>query len=174
MRSQAIKQADVVLLMFLHHDRFTAAQKLANYRYYEPRTTHESSLSPCTHAILAAELGLEKEAFAYYLRTARLDLDDVNGNTNQGLHTACLAGAWQSIVNGFGGMRQHRDHLSFRPRLPKAWQQLVFQVVYRGRRLRVTVEAQTVAFELTGRPLRIGLGGRRVALKPGRNEFRSK
>ncbi|MEI8191947.1 MAG: hypothetical protein WCI75_19715, partial [candidate division NC10 bacterium] len=105
MRSQAMKQADVVLLMFMQHERFPEKVKRANYRFYEPKTTHESSLSPCIYSIMAAELGFEDDAFTYYLRSARLDLDDVNGNASQGQHTASIAGSWMSVVNGFGGMR---------------------------------------------------------------------
>jgi len=167
MRSQAIKQADVLLLMLLQHDRFTKKQKLANYRYYEPKTTHESSLSPCVHSIMAAELGLEADAFRYYLRTARLDLDDVNGNAGEGLHIACTAGAWASIVNGMAGMRQSGGHLSFDPHLPRQWRGLSFAVAFRGRRIGVEMKRGSLALTLAGAALAIRVAGRRVSLKPG-------
>ncbi len=120
MRSQAIKQADVLLLSSSKHDQFDAEEKRRNYLFYEPKTTHESSLSPCIHAIMAAEVGLADDAFNYYLRSARLDLDDVNGNADQGLHIANTAGSWLSIVCGFAGMRQSRGQLSLHPALARA------------------------------------------------------
>jgi alpha,alpha-trehalose phosphorylase len=100
-RYQLIKQADVVLLLFLLGDQFTLAEKKADFDYYEPRTTHDSSLSPAIYSIIAAELGYAEFAYNYFLQTVRLDLDDYNRNAWQGLHTACMAGSWMGVVNGF-------------------------------------------------------------------------
>ncbi len=167
MRSQAMKQADVVLLMLMHNDEFDEKVKRANYLFYEPKTTHESSLSPCVYGIMAAELGLENDAFQYYLRTARLDLDDVNGNTSQGQHTAAIAGGWASVVNGFGGMRICRGELSFNPKLPKRWKSLAFTVTFRGRKLQLEIFRKELKFILKGESLTILLSGRRLQLKSG-------
>ena len=172
--SQAMKQADVVLLMHMHNDHFTLAQKLANYKYYEPKCTHESSLSPCIHSIVAAEVGLEKEAFSYYLRSARLDLDNVNGNTASGLHTASLAGTWACIVTGFGGMRLVGGRLTFRPHLPKPWKALAFIVMFRGRRLRVKFQRDGIHMDLQGKPLQVSIQGKPVKLTEGEIAFRWK
>lgn len=168
MRSQALKQADVLLLMFFKHELFDVATKRRNYLYYEPKTTHESSLSPCIHAIMAAEVGLDDDAFSYYLRSARLDLDDVNANADQGLHIANTAGSWLSIVCGFAGMRQSRGQLLFNPHLPARWQQLAFSMTFRGRRLAVALSAEALHLTLlSGDPLIVSVGGAPVELQSG-------
>jgi trehalose/maltose hydrolase-like predicted phosphorylase len=168
MSSQAMKQADVLLLMFLKHDCFDRETKRTNYEFYEPKTTHESSLSPCIHAIIAAEVGLDAEAFDYYLRSARLDLDDVNGNTDQGLHIANTAGSWISITSGFAGMRQAKGELSFTPHLPRQWARLAFALSFRGRRLAVELTPDALRLTLhDGAPLTVTVAGTPVALIPG-------
>ncbi len=166
-RTQVLKQPDVLLLMFLLNDRYPERVKRANYAYYEPKTIHDSSLSPCIHSILAAELGLPAQAFDYYLRTARLDLDDVNGNAEQGVHIANMAGSWMSIVQGFAGMRLHRGKLSFMPHLPAAWPRMAFTVRFRKRTIRVELSAEEIAFTITGRPMTITVGNRLVRLNGG-------
>lgn len=167
MRSQAIKQPDVLMAEHLENDCFSRDQKMRDYKFYEPRTTHESSLSPCVHSMLASELGLADDAFRYYLRTARLDLDDVNHNANQGLHTACLAGAWMSVTVGFAGMRLVDDHLCFRPRLPMQWKRLSFKVTFRDRWIRATLTPGRIAFELDGAPLTVKVNDKPVKLTAG-------
>lgn len=104
-RHQVLKQADLVMALFLLGDKFSLADKLRNYHYYEPLTTHDSSLSPCIHSIMSAEIGDLAGAYRYFSRTVRMDLDDINHNAKDGLHMAAMAGSWMSIVNGFGGMR---------------------------------------------------------------------
>ncbi len=168
MRSQAIKQADVLLLQFIKHEMFDIESKRRNYLYYEPKTTHESSLSPCIHAIIAAEIGLEQDAFNYYLRSSRLDLDDVNGNTDEGLHTANTAGSWLCIVSGFVGMRQTRGRLSFTPHLPAEWQKLAFSMTFLGRRLNIAMTAEKLSITLlSGAPMTVTVSGDPVALQLG-------
>jgi len=168
MRSQALKQADVVLLQFIKHDMFDDESKRRNYLFYEPKTTHESSLSPCIHAIMAAEIGLEEDAFNYYLHAARLDLDDVNGNADQGLHIANTAGSWLCIVSGFAGMRQSCGQLSFTPHLPTQWHRLTFAMTFRGRRLQVELLPDAMHVTLhTGDALSIIVAGSPVLLQPG-------
>jgi len=166
-RSQAMKQPDVLMAMYLRDDCFPPAEQLAAYRFYEPKTTHESSLSRCVHAIVAGRLGLEDEALAYYLSSARLDLDDVNGNAHQGHHAACVAGSYLSLVMGFGGMCLRRGGLAFRPRLPRRWKSLSFPVAFRGRAIRVKLTRGRVAFALRGRTLAVTVNGRKVALRDG-------
>lgn len=167
-RTQVLKQPDVLLLMYLLHDQFDPAEKLANYRYYEPKTIHDSSLSPCIHSILAAELELARPAFAYYGMTARLDLDDVNGNANQGIHIANHAGSWMCIVNGFAGMRVSDGALSFTPHLPAAWKRLAFQLSFQGRTLHLDLRPQTLTLTLHGTPLTITVNAQRVRLQDGK------
>ena len=103
-------------------------------------------MSPCVHSILASRLGKEEQAYAFYLRTARLDLDDYNAEVEEGLHITSMAGTWMSIVEGFAGMRIVDDQLSFRPRLPKAWDDLEFRINFRDVILSVTITHTTIAF----------------------------
>lgn len=163
-RHQVLKQPDVLLLMFLRSDQYPLAVKRTNYDFYEPKTTHDSSLSPCIHSIIAAEVGHEAQAFDYYLRSARLDLDDVNGNAGDGVHIAGMAGSWMCIVNGFAGMRLRKGRLAFAPHLPAQWTRVAFTLRYRGRDIRVEMEGQRISFTLKGRPLTITVHGRRVRL----------
>ena len=110
-----------------------------NFDYYEPRTVHESSLSPCVHAILAAKLGDEERAYQFYLRTSRLDLDDYNNDTEDGCHITSMAGTWMSVVEGFGGMRVHDGLLAFNPFLPAKWDSFSFHIGFRGALLNIKV-----------------------------------
>ena len=132
LRSCFIKQADVLQGIYFFEDQFEIEEIRRNFDFYEARTVHESSLSPCIHSILAAKLKDEERAYEFYLRTSRLDLDDYNNDTEDGLHITSMAGTWMSIVQGFAGMRVLQDKLSFSPFLPKAWKSFVFHVNFRG------------------------------------------
>ncbi len=141
-RKQVVKQADLVLAMHLRGDAFTQEQKARNFAYYEELTVRDSSLSACTQAVLAAEVGHLQLAFDYFAEAALIDLDDIEHNTRDGLHLAALAGAWIAAVAGFGGMRDHDGELSFKPRLPPQLTRLAFGLIFRARRLRVEVRAR--------------------------------
>ncbi|MGE5550110.1 MAG: glycoside hydrolase family 65 protein [Bacteroidota bacterium] len=155
-RHQVCKQADVVLALFLQGDKFTIEEKRRDYDYYEPLTTHDSSLSPSIFSIVASEIGYRDKAYDYFLRSARMDLDDLYGNTDSGIHAANMAGSWMALVNGFGGMRTHGGMLQFRPYLPAGWREYSFRVTFRGRLIEVTVNAGEVQYELLeGDPLDI-------------------
>jgi maltose phosphorylase len=144
LRSCYIKQADVLQgLYFLEH-RYDIDTIRRNFDFYEPLTVHESSLSPCVHAILAAKLGDEARAYEFYLRTARLDLDDYNNDTEDGCHTTSMAGTWMSVVEGFGGMRVRDNQLQFHPFLPGKWASFSFKVGFRGALLNVKVSKEGV------------------------------
>ncbi|WP_238650236.1 glycoside hydrolase family 65 protein [Paenibacillus piscarius] len=145
-RYDMIKQPDVLMFMFLYNGQFSREAKLANYEYYEPRCIHESSLSPSIHSILASELGKTEEAYRFFEFATRLDLDNYNRNTREGLHTTSIAAAWMNIVYGFGGMRSDGDCLSFRPVLPQQWTAYSFQVMCKGVLLSITVNATSVCF----------------------------
>ena len=132
LRSPYIKQADVLQGMYFFEDHFDEETLRRNYDFYEPFTVHESSLSPCVHAILAAKLGKEEQAYAFYLRTARLDLDDYNAEVEEGLHITSMAGTWMSIVEGFAGLRVVDNKLSLAPKIPKAWKKLSFKINFRN------------------------------------------
>lgn len=140
LRSCYIKQADVLQGMYFFEDDFDVDTIKRHYQFYEPLTVHESSLSPCIHSIIAAKIGLEEKAYEFYLRTARLDLDDYNHDTKDGCHTTSMAGTWMAIVQGFGGMRIAEDKLIFNPFLPKEWNSYRFNIVFREARLLIEVK----------------------------------
>jgi alpha,alpha-trehalose phosphorylase len=154
--SQVVKQADLVLALFKCGDRFDAEQKARDFDYYERITVRDSSLSAAIQGVVAAEVGHLDLAYDYLGETAFIDLRDLAFNTRDGLHLASLAGAWLVVVAGFGGLRDTADRLSFDPRLPSRLARISFGLVYRGRRLRVDVDATEVRYELQdGDPLEI-------------------
>jgi alpha,alpha-trehalose phosphorylase len=155
-RKQVVKQADLVQALHLRGDAFTDDEKHRNFDYYEPITVRDSSLSACTQAVIAAEVGHMELAFAYFGEAALIDLDDLQHNTRDGLHIASLAGSWITAVNGFGGMRDHDGHLSFKPRLPSQLTRLSFGISFQKRCLRVEVTHRQATYSLTtGDPLEI-------------------
>lgn len=163
--TQLIKQADVVLLHYLLGDVFDQRAKWVNFEYYEPRTTHRSSLSPSIYAIMGVEVGDHEKAYAHFMRTARMDLDDHQGNTDQGIHAAAMGGTWQAVVNGFVGMRIWEGVLSFDPWLPEGWEQIAFTIQWRGDRLHLVVTKRGMEAYLDDRSQRdrieILVGGQR-------------
>ncbi|NGP87032.1 family 65 glycosyl hydrolase domain-containing protein [Fodinibius halophilus] len=144
LRSCFIKQGDVVQGLYFFEDHFDEEMLRRNFDFYEPRTVHESSLSPCIHAIMASKLGYSDRAYEFYLRTARLDLDDYNEEVHQGLHITSMAGTWMAIVEGFAGKRAKDGELYFAPTLPDEWSAYSFKILYKGRRLKIRVEAEEV------------------------------
>lgn len=156
LRSCFIKQADVLQGLYFFEDRFSMEQIRRNFYFYEPRTVHESSLSPCIHSILAARIGDEQKAYELYLRTARLDLDDYNKDTADGCHITSMAGTWLSIVQGFAGMRVRRGALHFQPFIPQHWKAYEFRIQFRGNWLRVQVTRKEILIENHGnKPLEV-------------------
>jgi alpha,alpha-trehalose phosphorylase len=147
-RKQVVKQADLVLAMQLRGEAFTAEQKARNFAYYEAITVRDSSLSACTQAVMAAEVGYLDLAHDYLGETALMDLYDLEHNTRDGLHIASLAGTWIALVMGFGGMRASNGILGFAPRLPGGISSLTFRMWYRGRRLKVGIEPEKATYEL--------------------------
>jgi len=147
LRSCFIKQADVLQGIYFFEDKYDIDTIRRNFDFYEPRTVHESSLSPCLHAILAAKLGDEARAYEFYLRTSRLDLDDYNNDTEDGCHITSMAGTWMAVVEGFGGMRMRDDKLSFKPFLPGKWASFSFHVGFRGSLLNVKVSKEQIAIK---------------------------
>ncbi|MFD4957766.1 glycoside hydrolase family 65 protein [Microbacterium sp. NPDC058389] len=154
-RYQVLKQADVVLALFLQGDQFTDAEKLADFEYYDPLTTGDSTLSAVVQAILASEVGYQDLALEYFERSVFVDLADLHHNASDGVHVASAGGVWTALVAGFGGMRDHRGELSFDPRLPVGWEHLSFPLSYRGRQLRVTITADELTLENHGGALDI-------------------
>jgi trehalose/maltose hydrolase-like predicted phosphorylase len=161
-RSQVIKQADVVMLLHLLWDRFSPQVREANFRYYEARCGHGSSLSTVIHAAVAARLGDTNLAERYFEQSAAIDIEDAMGNSSLGVHIATLGGMWQVAVLGFAGMSMRDDGLSFEPRLPDSWPGLRFPVQWRGRLVRVAIQNQPRRFTASiedGEPLSVSLNG---------------
>ncbi|WP_405012121.1 glycoside hydrolase family 65 protein [Kitasatospora sp. NBC_01539] len=147
-RKQVVKQADLVLAMQVRGDAFTAEQKARNFAYYERLTVRDSSLSACTQAVIAAEVGQLDLAYDYTAEAALMDLHDLGGNTRDGLHMASLAGACIALVAGFGGLRDRGGRLSFRPRLPSGLRRLSFALTVRDSLLRVEITHATTGYSL--------------------------
>jgi alpha,alpha-trehalose phosphorylase len=147
-RHQVCKQGDIVLVEFLLSNKFSKEQKKRDYDFYEPLTTHDSSLSKCIFSIIAAEVGYYDEAYEYFMSTARMDLDNHQGNTKDGIHAANMAGTWMSLVNGFAGMRVYDGVLSFNPYIPENLEEYTFKVTYRGRLIEIKVNKEAVKYKL--------------------------
>ncbi len=176
-RHQVLKQPAVVLAQVLLGGQFTMAEKKRNFDYYDPLTTGDSSLSPCIQSVAAAELGYAAAAYGYFMRTARIDLDDVNGNVSHGVHVAAMAGSWTSLVYGFGGFRDDDGQVSFAPRLPAAWSRLRFRLLLGDTLLQVTLTGHEATYEVLagdsveirhfGRPFRVSAAeARTIGLDP--------
>ena len=158
-RHQVLKQADVVLAMFLRSERFPIEQKRRNFEFYDPITTGDSSLSSCVQAVVAAEVGYDDLAFEYFARSLYLDLCDSHGNTADGVHVANAGGVWAGIVHGFAGMVEQGNHLEFSPRLPKTWEGLTFRLRRHGSTLQVDLDPDGLTLTTlagSGVPVRIG------------------
>ena len=139
LRSVFIKQADVLQGLYLFEEFFDAQTIKENFDFYEPKTVHESSLSPCIHVILAAKIGNLEKAYELYLRTSRLDLDDYNNEAEEGLHITSMAGTWMSLVEGFAGIRITEKGLQINPTIPSTWTAYSFQILYLNLPIHITV-----------------------------------
>ena len=161
LRSPFIKQADVVQGLYFLPDRFDLECQRRNFDYYEARTVHESSLSPSVHSAVASRLGYRDNAYRLFLQSARLDLEDLNGDTRDGLHLTSMGGTWAALVQGFAGVGVRDDRLSLAPFLPGGWRKYSFQIEFRGRRLEITVGENEVSVgQKSGEPLEILICGR--------------
>ena len=167
-RSQVIKQADVVMLLALLGDRFERSVREANFRHYEARTGHGSSLSPPVHALVAARLGAVEVAKRFFDETAAIDLDDTMGNAAGGVHIGALGGLWQAAVLGFAGLQIEASGLRFEPHLPPGWKRLSFPVQWRRRLVRVEVAPGRLSATLErGPPMSVYVGGEVGHLRRG-------
>jgi alpha,alpha-trehalose phosphorylase len=167
-RKQVVKQADLVLALHLRGDAFTPEQKARDFDYYERLTVRDSSLSACTQAVMAAEVGHLGLAFEYLRETALIDLRDLGKNTRDGLHLAALAGTWSAVVCGFGGLRDHGGRLCFAPRLPEQLSRICFRLTVRDRRLQVEITPTVATYSLLqGDPLPLAHHGEEITVARG-------
>lgn len=145
LRSCFIKQADVLQGVYLFEERYDTETIQKNFDFYEPRTVHESSLSPCVHVVLAARIGRMEKAYELYLRTSRLDIDDYNHEAHEGLHITSMAGTYMAIIEGFGGKRVKDGKLVLNPQIPANWKVFAFKILYRGSQLKIEVSENQVS-----------------------------
>lgn len=166
LRSCYIKQADVLQGIYYFGDKFTKEQKKKNFDFYEPYTVHESSLSPSIYSIIASEIDNLEKAYELYSRTARLDLDNYNNDTEDGLHITSMSGAWLAIVQGFAGMRTYNGKLSFSPKLPKGWIGYSFNINYRENNIRISVTQDNIKIEnLSGESFEVIINNKTYIVK---------
>jgi maltose phosphorylase len=165
LRSCFIKQADVLQGLYFFEDHFDLDTIKRNFDFYEPMTVHESSLSPCVHVILASKLGYNEKAYELYLRTARLDLDDYNNDTEDGCHITSMAGTWLSVVKGFGGLEIRDGKIHFNPFIPDQWKSYSFRLEFRGRVIKIKVsKGKTETILESGEPVEIVVGKEAITL----------
>ncbi|MBP6619681.1 MAG: glycoside hydrolase family 65 protein [Leadbetterella sp.] len=171
LRSCFIKQADVLQGLYFFEDDFDIDTQRRNFDFYEPMTVHESSLSPCVHTILACKLDKIEKAYEMYVRTARLDLDDYNNDTEDGLHITSMAGTWMSVVKGFGGMRVKNTQLHLNPILPANWESLSFRIGLKNNLLEIGISKDGVTIKNLSEPdVEISLFDNKVLIK-GNSEY---
>ncbi|KQX05157.1 MULTISPECIES: glycoside hydrolase family 65 protein [unclassified Leifsonia] len=162
-RFQVLKQADVVLALLLQGNEFTLEQKRADFMYYDPLTTGDSTLSAVVQSIIAAEVGYGKLATDYFNSALFVDLLDLHSNTADGIHVASTGGIWNALTFGFGGFRDHRGDFTFDPRLPENWESLQFRLTLRGNRIRVDLERESITFTIEeGESFRLTVRGQKV------------
>jgi alpha,alpha-trehalose phosphorylase len=163
-----LKQADVVLALYLQGDRFTTEMKRANFEYYDPLTTGDSTLSAIVQSIIAAEVGYHELAMRYFRSALFVDLADLHHNAADGVHVASTGGVWSALVAGFGGFRDHNGVFAFDPRLPDAWPKLTFRITLRGTRMRIELEPESISFTVeAGEQARVRVRGEEVVVSAG-------
>lgn len=168
--TQAIKQADTLLALAILPDWFDEKTKRRCFEYYDPLTVHGSSLSPCIHAMLGAQLGLGKKAYENFRWAVNLDLDDHMGNTRMGIHAAACGGVWLAAVKGFAGLQTRREGLELRPRLPRKWRSFAFQACWQGNAVRIEITPQEVRLKAAAgnrSPVPVRVGPRSCQVAPG-------
>ena len=148
-RVNMLKQPDVILMQFFYSKDFTDEEKKENFYFYEKRCSHESSLSPAVHSIMAAEIGDLDMAEEYMAYGSRIDIDDYNRNAHQGLHVTSMAAAWMNVIYGFGGMRSDGEIISFKPNIPKKWKSYAFTITINDSILNVKVENNKAYFSIS-------------------------
>jgi maltose phosphorylase len=167
LRSVFLKQADVLQGLFFFEHEYTTDVLRRNFEFYEPRTVHESSLSPCIHSILANRIGEVEKAYEFYLRTSRLDLDDYNKEVDEGLHITSMGGTWMSIVLGFGGLKVNNGMLRFNTNLPRKWEYLSFSINFRGRILTIGISrGETIVRLIKGDAIQLEVNGEIIDCQP--------
>lgn len=174
-RQRMSKQADAILGMLLHSNLFTSEELKRNYDFYQEVTLHHSSLSTCIFGILACQIGYYGEAYEYFSKSARMDLDDDHNNFYAGIHAANMAGTWLAVVYGFAGLRVNSGKLELKPYVPEAWEGYSFTIRYQGKTLLAELNHEERRFTLTeGKALHFWLEGREIILSEKENSYSEK
>ncbi len=147
-KTQFVKQADVIMLLYLLSEVFSLKTKKKNYEYYVNRTIHSSSLSLAVYALIAIDVGDRSRAYQFFNTALHTDISDIHGNTSEGVHIACMGGTWQVLINGFAGVRIRRELLSIDPKLPNTWRKVVFPLHWRGNLLRLEIENDRIRIRI--------------------------
>ncbi len=172
LRSCFIKQADVLQGLYFFDEEYDTETIRRNYDFYEPRTVHESSLSPSIYSIIASRIGRIDRAYELYLRTARLDIDDFNKEVKEGLHITSMAGTWLSIVEGFAGLKLRQQKLFIDPLIPEAWEMYSFMIRFRNNLLKISISKGRAEVEnLSDKEISINVSGEEKSIKRGNKEF---
>ncbi|MCU1405485.1 MAG: kojibiose phosphorylase, partial [Glaciihabitans sp.] len=167
-RFQVLKQADVVLALLLQGDEFTAVEKRADFDYYDPLTTGDSTLSAVVQSIIAAEVGYHRLALKYFTSGLFVDLADLHNNTADGVHVASTGGVWSALVYGFGGVRDYFGRIELDPRLPEGWEQLTFRMTLKGTRVRFDLRQDEIEISVEdGEEATVHVRGHSVTVRPG-------
>jgi alpha,alpha-trehalose phosphorylase len=167
-RFQVLKQADVVLALYLQGHEFTPAEKRRDFEYYDALTTGDSTLSAVVQSIIAAEVGYHDLANQYFMSALYVDLADLHGNTADGVHVASTGGIWSALVGGFGGMRDHGGRVTFNPRLPKEWPSLTYRLTIHGSRVRIALEQTQMTLTVeTGAGVTVWVHNEEFEVGPG-------
>jgi len=165
LRSCYIKQADVLQCIYNLPDEYTLDEKRRHFDFYEPLTVHESSLSPCIYSIIACEIGYPEKGYELYLRASRLDLDNYNNDTEDGLHITSMAGTWMSIVHGFGGLRVKNGNIYLQPVIPSAWKEYSFKLYFRGTTINVSLTNTSVTIDIvSGNTIEVYVFGKKYTI----------
>ena len=143
-KTQLVKQADVIMLLYLLLDVFSSRTKKVNYQYYIDKTLHKSSLSPSMHALMALDVGDLSRAYQFFNVSLHTDIANIHGNTNEGVHAACFGGTWQIVINGFAGVKIVKEVLTIDPKIPKNWRKILFSLKWRGDILKLEINHSTV------------------------------
>ncbi|MFH1868124.1 MAG: glycosyl hydrolase family 65 protein [Candidatus Omnitrophota bacterium] len=147
-KTQLVKQADVLMLLYLLDDVYNEKTKQANYKYYMPRTVHGSSLSPSIHSICASDAGDMQRAYSLFNVALRMDISNLFDNTKEGIHAASLGGAWQAVVFGFAGVRIKKEKLSINPSIPGSWGEVVFTIMFQNRHIYLRITDECVKIKM--------------------------
>ncbi|MEA1887029.1 MAG: family 65 glycosyl hydrolase domain-containing protein [Bacteroidota bacterium] len=172
LRSCFIKQADVVQGLYFFEEEYDTETIRRNFDFYEPRTVHESSLSPSVYSLMASRIGWIDKAYELYLRTARLDIDDINKEVKEGLHITSMAGTWLSIVEGFAGLKVKQQKLYINPLIPEAWEMYSFMIRFMNNLLKISIsEGRTEVENLSDKEVSINVAGEKKSIGAGNIEF---